>query len=78
MSHADALSPLLHACLFMHTSVGCAAQERLARQAEELRRKLAGIHPDGPSREERYQRRLQQIDNGETPSPGEAPPLACC
>ncbi len=45
-------------------------QERVARQAEELRKKLAGIHPDGPSREERYQRRLQQIDNGEIPSPG--------
>ena len=28
--------------------------------------------PDGPSREERYQRRLQQIDNGETPSRGTA------
>jgi hypothetical protein len=53
------------------------AQERLARQAEELRRKLAGIHPDGPSREERYQRRLQQIDNGEVPSRGKtcSPPM---
>ena len=45
-------------------------QERLQRQAAELRRKLAGIHPDGPSREERYYRRLQQIDNGEIPSRG--------
>ena len=50
----------------------CWAQERIARQAEELRKKLAGIHPDGPSREERYQRRMQQIDNGETPSRGTA------
>ncbi|CAL8467238.1 g6774 [Coccomyxa elongata] len=45
-------------------------EERLQRQAAELRRKLAGIHPDGPSREERYYRRLQQIDNGEIPSRG--------
>jgi hypothetical protein len=63
-------TPLFHLNLRCRLTGWQPWQERLQRQAAELRRKLAGIHPDGPSREERYYRRLQQIDNGEIPSRG--------
>jgi hypothetical protein len=67
----------MHCCQWISApTIWLSIQERLQRQAAELRRKLAGINPDGPSREERYYRRLQQIEDGEVPSRGK--PLQTC
>lgn len=49
---------------FSVVSGGRVAQERVRQETLALQRKLAGIVPGGPSREERLQRRMVQLESG--------------